>query len=182
MRRVRYSVAASLDGYIAGPQGESDWIVMDPDLDFNALFASFDTLLLGRKTYEATKQPGSGGGGMPGMQSYVFSRTLRPEDCPGVILSDNPEEVVKDLKSKEGKDIWIFGGGSLFRSLLELGLVDSVEVAIMPVLLGGGVPFLPPPAKIAKLKLAHHHVYEKTGTVSLAYEVSRRKSARRKTP
>jgi dihydrofolate reductase len=181
MRRVRYSVAASLDGYIAGPQGESDWIVMDPELDFNALFSSFDTILLGRKTYEATKQPGSGGG-MPGMQSYVFSRTLRPEDCPGVILSENPEEVIKDLKSKEGKDIWIFGGGSLFRSLLELGLVDSVEVAIMPVLLGDGIPFLPPPAKIAKLKLVHHQVYEKTGTVSLEYAVSqRRKGGRGKT-
>ena len=52
MRRVRYSVAMSLDGYIAGPQGESDWIVMDPDLDFTALFEAFDTILLGRKTYE----------------------------------------------------------------------------------------------------------------------------------
>ena len=112
---------------------------------------------------------------MPGMQSYVFSRTLRPEDCPGVILSDNPKQVIDDLKSKEGKDIWIFGGGSLFRSLLEADLVDSVEVAIMPVLLGGGIPFLPPPAKLARLKLVKHQVYEKTGTVSLEYEVSRRK-------
>jgi dihydrofolate reductase len=179
MRRVRYSVAMSLDGYIAGPQGESDWIVMDPDLDFNALFEAFDTVLLGRITYEVTTQSG-GGGATPGMQTYVFSRTLRPEDCPGVILSDDPKAIINDLKSKEGKDIWLFGGGSLFRSLLEFGLVDSVDVAIMPVLLGGGVSLLPPPAKLAKLKLANHQVYEKTGTVILEYEVSYARPSRKR--
>ena len=170
MRRVRYSVAMSLDGYIAGPQGESDWIVMDPDIDFNALFDAFDIVLLGRKTYEVTRQAG-GGEAIPGIQSYVFSRTLRPEDCPGVILSDDPKATIDALKSKAGKDMWLFGGGSLFHSLLELGLVDSVEVAMMPVLLGGGVPLLPPPATLATLKLTHHQVYEKTGTVLLEYMV-----------
>jgi dihydrofolate reductase len=161
----------SLDGYIAGPKGESDWIVMDPDLDFNAMFAAFDTIRMGRKTYEATRQPGSEGG-MPGIQSYIFSHTLRPADCPGVILSEDPKETVNDLKSKAGKDIWLFGGGSLFHSLLELGLVDAVEVAIMPVLLGEGVPLLPPPANTARLKLINQRVYEKTGTVILEYAVS----------
>jgi len=170
MRRVRYSVAMSLDGFIAGPKGESDWIVMDPDLDFNALFAAFDTILLGRKTYEATRGQG-GGGEMPGVQSYVFSRTLHPEDCPGVILSDDPKAIITDLKSKPGKDIWLFGGGALFRSLLELDLVDSVEVAIMPVLLGGGISLLPPPASLVNLKLVNHQIYKKTGTVSLEYAV-----------
>ena len=171
MRRVRYSVAMSLDGYIAGPQGESDWIVIDPDIDFNALFNAYDTVLLGRKTYEVTTQGGAGGA-MPGIQSYVFSRTLRPEECPDAIVSDDPQAIIQDLKSKEGKDIWLFGGGSLFHSLLEQGLVDSVEVAIMPVLLGGGVPLLPPPANLAKLTLTRHQVYEKTGTVVLEYAVS----------
>jgi dihydrofolate reductase len=160
----------SLDGYIAGPKGEFDWIVMDPDIDFHELFKAFDTVLLGRKSYEATKQ--HGGAGMPGMQAYVFSRTLRPADCPGVVVSDNPKATVAALKAKAGKDIWLFGGGLLFRSLLELGLVDSVGVAIIPVLLGGGVPLLPQPATLAKLKLVKHRVYEKTGTVSLEYTVS----------
>ncbi|MGH7961355.1 MAG: dihydrofolate reductase family protein [Candidatus Binatia bacterium] len=168
MRRVRYSEAMSLDGYIAGPKGESDWIVMDPDIDFGALMGAFDTVLLGRKTYEATRQQGRGGG-MPGMRAYVFSRTLRPADCPGVTLSDKPKETLTALKTGAGKDIWLFGGGSLFRSLLALGLVDSVEVAIIPVLLGGGLPLLPHPAKLARLKLVKHRVYEKTGTVSLEY-------------
>ena len=109
---------------------------------------------------------------MPGMQTYVFSRTLRPDDCPGVIVSDNPEETVNALKAGGGKDMWLFGGGSLFRSFLELGLVDSVEVAIIPVLLGDGIPLLPEPAIRSKLKLVKHQVYEKTGTVSLEYTVA----------
>jgi dihydrofolate reductase len=171
MRRVRYSVAMSLDGYIAGPQGESDWIVIDPDIDFHALFAEFDTLLLGRTTYEATRQQGSAGG-MPRMQVYVFSSTLRPADCLGVIVSDNPKGTVTALRAQAGKDMWLFGGGSLFRSFLQLGLVDSVEVAIIPVLLGSGVPLQAQPATLAKLKLVKHRVYEKTGTVLLEYAVS----------
>ena len=67
-----------------------------------------------------------------------------------------------------GKDIWIFGGGLLFRSFLEAGLVDTVEVAVIPVLLGGGVPLLPAPAERAKLKLTGHKVYG-SGIVLLEY-------------
>lgn len=170
MRRVRFSVAMSLDGYIAGPKGESDWIVMDPDIDFRSLMGAFDTVLLGRKTYEAAK--GHGGGGMPGMQAYVFSRSLRPADCPGAIVSADPRKTLTGLKQKAGKDIWLFGGGTLFRSLLELRLVDVVEVAVIPVLLGAGLPLLPQPASRAKLKLVKHQVYPKTGTVSLEYALA----------
>ena len=85
MRKVVYSVAMSLDGYVAGPNGEADWITMDPEIDFAALFARFDTVLIGRKTYEQVKAMG-GGAAMPGVMSIVASRTLRPEDCPGATL------------------------------------------------------------------------------------------------
>ena len=169
MRKVVYSAAMSLDGYIAGPKGESDWIVIDPELDFGVMFARFDTILLGRKTYETTRT--AGGGGMPGVKSYVFSRTLKRADARGVMVSNDPLQTVSDLKAQPGKDIWLFGGGSLFRSLLELRLVDTIGVAIIPVLLGGGVPLLPETPERAGLRLVEHQVYEKTGTVTLEYAV-----------
>jgi dihydrofolate reductase len=102
----------------------------------------------------------------------VFSRTLRQSDCPdATLVAERPAEAVNALRAQEGKDIWLFGGGSLFQSLLNLGVVDAVEVAVVPVLLGGGVPLLPTPARQVKLKLAGHKVYPKTGIVSLEYAV-----------
>ena len=171
MRQVVYSVAMSLDGYIAGPRGESDWILIDPEIDFNAIFARFDVILMGRKTYEMTRTS-QGGGSTPGIESYVFSRTLRQADCRGVIVSDNPSQTVSELKKRSGKDMWLFGGGQLFRSLLELGHVDRVSVAIIPVLLGGGLRLLPDSTRRAELQLVEHQTYAKTGTVSLEYAVT----------
>jgi len=158
-----------LDGFIAGPNGEADWIIMDPEIDFEAIYSQFDTMLMGRRTFEVMKA--AGGGSTSGMQVFVFSRTLRQEDHPNVTIVDNPEKLLAELGSKPGKDVWLFGGGSLFRSLAELGLVDTVEVAVIPVLLGEGVPLLPAPAKRVTLKLSGHKLYAKTGIMSLEYAV-----------
>ena len=168
-RRVRYRVAMSLDGYIAGSNGEFDWIVMDPDIDFAAAFNEFDTLLIGRKTYDMMR--GQSGPEMPGVKAFVVSQTLQQKDCVGVTLARDPVALLESLRKEPGKDIWLFGGGSLFRSLLDLGLVDTVEVGIVPILLGGGVSLLPTPAKQTKLRLEKHTVYPKTGTISLEYSV-----------
>ena len=173
MRRLRYQVATSLDGYIAGPHGEFDWIVMDPDIDFAALFALFDTALMGRKTFLKTLEQG-GSGAMPGLNVVVFSRTLRPADYPAVSIVDSePTETVRSLKAAPGKDIWLFGGGELFRTLLEAGLVDTVEPAVVPVLLGAGIQMLPSPASQTKLSLSGHRLYPKSGIMLLEYTVSR---------
>ena len=169
MRRVRYAVAASLDGYIAGPKGEADWIIMNPEIDFRAVFEQFDTFLIGRRTFEMMARAGRGE--TPGMKTFVFSRTLRQQDYPGVtVVAEKSQETVASLRAEPGKDIWLFGGGSLFRSLLDAKLVDTVEVAVIPVLLGEGVPLLASPARLTKLKLTSHKVY-KTGIVSLEYAV-----------
>jgi dihydrofolate reductase len=173
MRRVRYVVATSLDGYIAGPNGEGDWIVMDPELDFAALVAGFDTLLMGRKTFAPLAGGGGHGGPFAGMTIVVASRTLNPKAHPAVtVVSEDLGGAVRRLKRQPGKDVWLFGGGDLFRSLVGLGLVDTVELAVIPVLLGQGVPLLRAPAERAALKLAAHRVYAATGTVSLTYEVA----------
>jgi dihydrofolate reductase len=168
MRRIRYQVACSLDGYIADEAGGAEWIVDDPTIDFGALLAQFDTLLMGRRTYETAI---GNGGEFFGMKVVVVSRTLRPDDHPGVtVISGGLEQRVKELRAEPGKDIWLFGGGELFRSLLDLGLVDTVEPAIVPVLVGGGVPFLPSPAVLKKLELTGHRVFP-SGIVWLDYTV-----------
>jgi len=171
MRRVVYSVAMSLDGYIADPQGGYDWIVMDPEIDFDAMFKRFDAVLMGRKAYDAAKQSGYG---MPKPETYVFSKTLPQADAPDVTVSNDPKRTVAALKQQKGKDIWLWGGGELFRSVLELGLVDQLEVAIIPVLLGDGLPLLPRTGSRAQLKLTGQKLYKKTGTMMLSYDVRRK--------
>lgn len=171
MRKVIYGGAMSLDGYIAGPNGEYDWIVMDPDIDFGEMTAQFDTFLIGRKTFEAMGRMGNGTRSTPGIQHIVFSRTLNPNAYPHVTISADAERVVAELREKPGKDIALFGGGELFRSLLAAGLVDRVGVSLIPVLLGGGIPLLPSPAGRATLKLRKQRVYEKTGILGLEYDI-----------
>lgn len=170
MRRVRYNVAASLDGYIAGPQGECDWIPEDPTVDFDALFARVDTVLYGRHSY-ALVQSGAVPVWPAGARVYVFSRTLRSEDHPGITVVRDAAGSVAALRAEPGAgDIWLFGGGVLFASLLAAGQVDTVEVSVVPVLLGGGVPLLPPGAPRTALELAGTQVYP-TGIVTLRYTV-----------
>jgi dihydrofolate reductase len=170
MQRVRYSVVMSLDAYIVGPDGEADWIPRDPEFDFSAQFSQCDTILVGRRTFD--RMEAAGRVSIPGMKTVVFSRTLRQEDHPGVaIVIDGQREALAALKMALDKDIWLFGGGSLFRSLAEDGLVDKVEVRVDPIRLGSGVPLLPSPGKRIKLSLTAHTV-QKTDVVSLEYAIT----------
>ena len=117
MRKIRYVVAMSVDGYIAGPNGEANWIGTDPEVDFPALWSQFDTLLMGRKTYEAATQR-LGEKTFAGVTSIVFSRTMKAQYRPGVtIISDLTADWVKALKNQSGKDIWLFGGERLVSNI-----------------------------------------------------------------
>lgn len=175
MRRVCFSAAMSLDGYIADPHGGYDWIVMDPEIDFGAMFKRYDTVLMGRKSWQAAQGTGYG---MPGPKAYVFSKTLKQADVNDATVSSDPEKTVTALRKEKGKDIWLFGGGELFRSLLELQLVDALEVAVIPVLLGDGLPLLPKSQKRVKLKLTSHTLFKKTGTLMLNYDLKYGKGTR----
>jgi hypothetical protein len=130
MRPVRYNVAASLDGYIAGPNGEYDWIPQDPAIDFEALFARVDTYHLGRKSYELFANPKKSP--WPDARVYVFSRTLDPADHPKVtVVSDDAEQVVAGLRAEEGDgEIWLWGGVPLLapgETRLPLSLTGTRE-------------------------------------------------------
>jgi dihydrofolate reductase len=173
MRRIRYSVAMSLDGFIAGPQGEYDWIPNESEIDWGAFMPRFDTVLMGRRSYEAALAAPSGSV-LPAMPTYVFSRTLRPGDHPGVtIVGTDLEPTMESLRGRGGgKEIWLFGGGELFRSLLERGYVDVVEVGLVPVLLGRGIPFLPGLGTRTAPRLTDTRRYP-TGIMLLTYEVAR---------
>ncbi len=143
MRKLRYSVAASLDGFIAGPSGEYDWITPDPSFDFVAMFREFDAMLVGRRTFEVMQSRGQSAKSM-GLKAYVVSTTLDPGLNPGAtVIRDSVAEAVASLKAAAGKDIWLCGGAVLFRTLLDAGLVDTVELAVIPIMLGSGVSVLP---------------------------------------
>jgi dihydrofolate reductase len=170
MRRVIYRVAASLDGYIAGPRGEVDWIVHDPAVNFTKLYEQVDTVLLGRRTWELTRQPGAPPWPQ-GWQIIVFSRTLAPEENPDVtVVRVAAASRVAALRAAPGRDIWLFGGSSLFRSLLGAKQVDLVEVLVVPVLLGGGIPLLEAGAPLTQLALEQVERYP-SGLISLRYRV-----------
>jgi dihydrofolate reductase len=159
----------SLDGYIAGPEGQTDWIEIEPELNVKPMLSEFDTILMGRRTFEVMAAAGSTS--MPGKRMVVFSRTLRQEDHPEItIVAAAERATVNALKGGDGKDILLYGGGMLFASLLEAGVVDTVEVTVMPILLGGGIPLLPASPSQVKLSLTRHGVYE-GGLASLEYVI-----------
>ena len=152
MRRIRYSVAMSLDGYIAGPKGEFDWITTDPDFDFSAVFNQFDTIVAGAVRLSRWRQRAA--------LRYLASRQSSCRQPCG------RKTTLTDLKASPGRDIWLFGAGKLFRSLAEAGMVDTVEVSVIPILLGDGVPLAPNLSKWINLSLVNHKVYS-SGAVSL---------------
>lgn len=168
-RRLRYQVAMSLDGFIARPDGSYDWLVSDPSIDFGALYKEFDAAVMGRKTYEVGLAAGADGS-IPGAEVVVFSRTLPSSTSKGVrVTNEDPRKVVAELKKQKGRDIWLFGGGELFRYLLDGGLVDTVELAVMPVMIGEGIPVLPP-GTATRLVLSEIKQLP-SGIVVLAYSV-----------
>ncbi len=175
MRRVRYGVGMSLDGCIADAQGGTDFLVSDPSYDSDSFFASIDTVLMGRITYEHARRQGMKA--YPGLANYVISRTLRAADYPEVtILGEDAERRIADFRAGDGKDIWLCGGGLLCKTLLAAGLVDTIELGVSPLVLGrpgtAMLPGHPPLPSSLRLELSRHAVLP-TGLLVLEYAVRR---------
>lgn len=143
MRKVTYGGAVSLDFYLAGPEEALDWLRWSDDAAAvsAASFKGVDTVLMGRKTFEAGQRMG-GGPPMKGVTTYVFSRTLEtlPEGVDAVLVAEDVADFVRRLKAEAGGGILVMGGGEIGTTLMEAGLVDEVGFSIHPVLLGGGTP------------------------------------------
>lgn len=171
MRKIILQLAVSLDGFIEGPNGEYDWCFTDQDYGLTEFFTRIDSMFLGRKSYELLLTMGEDAiPGMPKLTEYVFSTTLTEVRTGAILVNGDTEAEVKKIKNAPGKDIWLFGGASLTTSLLNLGLVDEISLAVHPIILGGGKPLFSDINNRVPLTLTDTKTYS-TGLVSLTYTV-----------
>lgn len=167
MRKVILGLAVSLDGYIEGPNGEYDWCFIDQDYGMTDFLKRIDAMFMGRKTYEMSLGA-EGWVGFPKLKQYIFSTTLNNVQADKTLIKNNIKEQVEAIKNEDGKDIWLFGGAGLAASLINLGLVDELSLAVHPILLGGGKPLFSGINNRIYLTLANSKTYS-TGLVSLTY-------------
>ena len=185
MRTVTYGAACSLDGFIAATDGALDWLHFSRDVEaFNAAYwTTVDTVLMGRKTWDVGLEMAARSGReapppMPGITTWVFSRTLAPGPVPGAtIVPDDVAEFVRDLRRKPGKGICIMGGGELAQSLFAADLIDEVGLNIHPIILGAGIPFFRDPGRRVALTLKESRTID-GGCVLATYLVVHRDQQR----
>lgn len=173
MRKVIFSIASSLDNYIARKDGAVDWLSFDEEAasglaDF---WKTIDAVVIGRKTYEPVLESGKPFPNYPGVKNYVLSRTLKESRDENVeIIGEDAADFVRKLKTEEGKDIFVMGGGALAKPLFEADLIDEVAVNIHPVLLGSGIPLFHEMDRRIDLELIECKTF-KNGCVSASYRV-----------
>ncbi len=178
MRTVTYGGAVSLDGFLAGVDGSLDWLHFSKDVQqvMTDYWKDVDTILMGRKTYAVTagQKSGKANSGKrkePAMRTYVFSRTLKSINEPGMeLVAGDAVEFVRDLKRAPGKGICLMGGGELAQSLLAAGLVDQVGLNIHPILLGSGIPTFRDAGHRVRLRLTDSRMLE-GGCILANYKV-----------
>ena len=170
MRKVVLRLAVSLDGFVEGPDGEYDWCIPNPEFDFNKFFNRFDTIFVGRKTYQMSADMEGGPRGFPKFKEYIFSTTLDKVKEGATLIKGNTKTEVEKIKKEKGKDIWLFGGAVLTTSLMNLRLIDELSLAVYPILLGGGKPLFSNIKDRINLTLLNTKNYS-TGVVSLTYSL-----------
>jgi dihydrofolate reductase len=169
MKKVHLYIACSLDGFIAGPNGEIDWLPETPgeDYGYSEFIQTIDTTLMGGETYRFV----AGLDDFPykDKRNIVFTRR---KDIPKSEYAEFAEGdiagLVKKIKEEEGKDIWLIGGGQIIAPLHKAGLIDIYEIAVVPVVLGRGIPLFRESSSVTKLKLLDSTSYS-SGLVMLKY-------------
>ncbi len=173
MRKVIFSLANSLDNYIARKDGAVDWILGSDEATsaMTEFWKNIDAVVIGRKTYEPVLKSGTPFPTFPGVKNYVLSQTLKENPDKNVeIIREDAAEFIRRLKTEEGKDIFVMGGGLLAKPLFEANLIDEVGVNIHPVLLGSGIPLFHEIGHQVNLELIKSQVF-KNGCVSISYRV-----------
>jgi dihydrofolate reductase len=189
MRKVVLGLGISLDGYIARKSGAVDWLSMDWDYDWTAFFKTIDVVLMGRKSWDValgmnsgkkskSKSKAKSANPYGGMETYVFSQTLKDSGVEGVeIISCDLKKFIENLKAKDGKNIWLSGGGELAKSFLDEKLVDEIYLGVTPILLGSGIPLFPELIREVPLRFVSanvcKHKKEDNAMLELVYEVKR---------
>ncbi len=172
MSELVYYVASTLDGFIAHQDGSFDGFEWDDEVvaDFIADQSTFDTVIMGRKTYEVGLNAGKTSP-YPGMRQIVFSRTLKSSPDKAVELANgNLIPTVSALK-EDGGSIWLCGGSELATPLLQANLIDKIIVKLNPVVFGSGIPLFNAMEGHTSLHLEETKTY-KCGIVFLTYRVS----------
>ena len=171
MRKVILNLALSLDSLIEGPNGEYDWCFNDQDYGLSDFFKRIDTIFFGRKSYELVLK--NNDGYFDSKKWYVFSTTLNEVKGKNrTLIHKDVAAAVNKIKNEQGKDIWLFGGASLVTTFINEDLVDELELAVHPILLGSGKPLFQNIDKRIKLELTNSKVYN-SGLVQLFYNVLR---------
>ena len=171
MRTVIFGGGNSLDNFIARKDHAADWLLWNDEVAAISKenWEKFDTVLMGRKTYEALLRYGTTA--YPNVKNYVFSRTMKESPDERVkIISSDAAEFVLELKNQEGKGICVAGGGELAKSLFAADLIDEIGCNIHPVLLGSGIPLFYEMERQIDLELLECKVL-KTGCVYVTYRV-----------
>jgi dihydrofolate reductase len=178
VRKVILDLAVTLDGFIEGPNGEIDWCIMDDDMNFEGFLETIDTIFYGRVSYDTwgNFQPETNISdtelkfwqSVHSKKKYVFSSQDR-EDDKATFISLDIANRVNEIKEQNGKDIWLYGGASLIKAFIQLGLIDTYRISVHPIALGNGKPLVENLKRRLNLKLIKTNVF-KSGVVQLIYE------------
>ena len=176
MRKVVLGVGISLDGYIARPNHAVDFLFMPKDYSMAPFFATVDTAVMGSKTLDAALKMGGSFSGSK-MATYVLSHSRHSKQDDFEYTDQSPKSLIRRLRKKPGKNIWLMGGGELARSFLKDDLIDQIYLGIVPVLLGEGIPLFPSGFPQRNFTLIENKTYSK-GLISLKYDRVRKKRER----